>query len=51
MRSKTWTNKVYSLILMAVGVISIFIESDATAFVMALMMGIPIFFAKENLFN
>lgn len=41
-------NKLYSLILITVGARSILIEYDATFFVFTLMLGIPLFLAKEN---
>ena len=41
-------NKVYSLLFILMGFLSVFIEYDATAFVFTLMFGIPLFFAKEN---
>lgn len=41
-------NKLYSLILITVGALSILIEYDATFFVFTLMLGIPLFLAKEN---
>lgn len=41
-------NKIYSLILVGLGALSILIEYDATFFVFTSMIGIPLFFAKEN---
>ena len=41
-------NKLYSVALISVGALSIPIEYDATAFIFTLMMGLPLFFAKEN---
>lgn len=41
-------NKLYSIALISVGALSVPIEWDATAFVFTLMIGIPLFFAKEN---
>lgn len=41
-------NKVYSLILIAIGALSILIEYDGTFFIFTLMLGIPLFFSKEN---
>lgn len=41
-------NKLYSLIFMTVGALSVLIEYDATFFVFTLILGIPLFFAKEN---
>lgn len=41
-------NKVYSVGLILIGIIPVLIEGDATALVFFLMIGIPLFFAKEN---
>nr|DAQ19150.1 MAG TPA: hypothetical protein [Caudoviricetes sp.] len=41
-------NKIYSLILIGIGALSIPIEYDGTFFIFALMLGIPLFFSKEN---
>lgn len=41
-------NKVYSAVLISLGAITVPIESDATAFIFLLMIGVPLFFAKEN---
>lgn len=41
-------NKLYSILLIGIGVLSILIEYDATFFVFSLMLGIPLFFAREN---
>jgi len=48
---KTFKNKSYSLTIISVGVASIFINMDATVFLLALMMGVPLFFAKENVID
>ncbi len=41
-------NKLYSVAMIFLGALSIPIEYDATVFVFTLMMGLPLFFAKEN---
>lgn len=41
-------NKLYSLLLIGIGALSILIEYDATFFVFSLMLGVLLFFAKEN---
>lgn len=41
-------NKLYSLLLVIIGALSILIEYDGTFFILALMIGLPLFFAKEN---
>lgn len=47
-KRKLIKNKIYSLLLIGIGVLSILIEYDATFFIFSLMLGVPIFFAKEN---
>lgn len=47
-KRKLLKNKLFSVALITVGVLSVLIEYDATIFVFTLMMGIPLFFAKEN---
>ena len=44
----TKANKIFASIFIIVGVLSIFIEMDATFFIFSLMLGLPLFFAKEN---
>lgn len=41
-------NKMYSSILMVLGGLSVPLENDATFFVFTLMIGLPLFFSKEN---
>ena len=41
-------NNLYSVALMVVGGLYVPIEYDATAFIFTLMVGIPLFFSKEN---
>ena len=41
-------NKLYSAALISLGALSIPIEYDATAFIFTLIMGLPLFFAKEH---
>lgn len=48
MKHELLKNKIYALILITIGVISILIEYDGTFFVLSLMLGIPLFFAREN---
>lgn len=42
-------NKVYALIIIAIGVIPALLELDATFTIIALMLGACLFFAKENM--
>jgi hypothetical protein len=41
-------NKIYSLVLILIGVAPILIDQDSTLFIFSLMIGVPLFFAKEN---
>jgi len=41
-------NKIYSLVLILIGVVPILINQDGTFFIFALMLGVPLFLAKEN---
>lgn len=45
---KTIKNKIFALILIGVGALSIIPENDATAFIFICLIGVPMFFAKEN---
>lgn len=45
---KTWKNKAASVLLMAVGYLSMKISGDGTAFVLLTMLSMPLFFIKEN---
>ena len=50
-KCKTFKNKVYSILLIILGLISIPVcDGDITAFVFILMIAIPIFFEKDNCF-
>lgn len=41
-------NKIVSVLFIILGILSLFIEWDATFTVFSLMIGLPLFFAKEN---
>ena len=45
---KTLFNKVCAIVLIFMGVLSIKIENDITVLLFFSMIGIPLFFAKEN---
>lgn len=47
-RRELLKNKIYSLILIGIGALSILIGYDSTFFIFALMIGLPLFFAKKN---
>lgn len=44
-------NKLYSTILMLIGYVSMKVLEDCTVFVLMLCIGIPVFFAKENVID
>jgi len=41
-------NKIYSFVLILIGVVPILTERDGTFLLFALMIGLPLFFSKEN---
>lgn len=41
-------NKLYALVLILIGLVPAMIERDCTFFILALTIGLPLFFAKEN---
>ena len=41
-------NKIYAVLIILIGALSVPIEWDATFFLFSLIMGIPMFFAKTN---
>lgn len=47
-RRELLKNKLYSLILIGIGALSALIEYDGTFFIFASILGLPLFFAKEN---
>lgn len=48
-RHKLFKNKLYSSILILIGLFSIkLLEGDITVFILILLLGLPVFFAKEN---
>ena len=47
-RKETIKNKIYALVLIGIGALSILPENDATAFIFFCLIGVPLFFAKEN---
>ena len=47
-RRELMRNKLYSIMLILLGALSILIEYDGTFFVFALVLGLPLFFAREN---
>ena len=47
-RRELLKNKLYALVLILIGLVPILIERDGTFFIFALMIGLPLFFAKEN---
>ena len=47
-RKELLKNKIYSILFILLGALSILIEYDGTFFIFSLMIGLPLFFAKEN---
>jgi hypothetical protein len=47
-RRELLKNKLYSLILIGIGALSVLIDHDCTFFILVLTLGLPLFFAKEN---
>ena len=47
-KRNTLKNKLYSVALVGLGAMTVPIEHDATFLVFSLMIGIPMFFSKEN---
>lgn len=45
---ETIKNKIYALVFIGIGALSILPENDATAFIFFCLIGVPLFFAKEN---
>jgi hypothetical protein len=45
---KTWKNKIVAIALMVLGYLSTLIENDGTAFILLLIIALPIFFTKED---
>ena len=45
---RTFKNKLYSIILIMLGIIVTKIDGDATFLVLMLMLGIPLFFTAER---
>ena len=45
---ETRVNKFYSLVLMGLGALPIFIDGDATFFMFSLFIGMPMFFARKQ---
>ena len=48
---KTLKNKLFAVVILAIGYCSMFIDGDATGLVLALGMSGALFFAKENIFD
>lgn len=50
-KRKLFKNKVYSIAMMLLGYMSMILLSDCTLFVISLMLGLAIFFARENVID
>ncbi len=47
-RKELLKNKLYAIAIIFLGMSSIPIEYDATVFILSTMIGLPLFFSKEN---
>lgn len=47
-RRNTLKNKIYSVALVGIGALTVPMENDATFLAFMLMIGLPLFFSKEN---
>ena len=45
---RTWKNKAVALVAALAGYLTIGIDNDATFFVFALVLALPLFFARRN---
>lgn len=45
---ETIKNKLYSILIISVGILSTFIDGDYTFFGFSLFLGLPLFFTKTN---
>jgi hypothetical protein len=45
---RTWKNKICAIALICAGMISMMIDGDATALVLMLIIGIPLFFTEKE---
>lgn len=44
----TLKNKIYAVILLAIGGLTVLVDHDATGLMFLAMFAVPLFFAKEN---
>lgn len=47
----TWKNKIFAMALMGIGYVSTLVDGDATFFVMTIIFGMPLIFAKDSCIN
>lgn len=45
---KTWKNKIYAIGLILLSMIPIYLEGEGTAFIMALLLAVPMFFSTRT---
>ena len=48
---KTFKNKIFAVALMILGYASTLVDGDATFFVMTIIFGLPLIFAKDSCIN
>lgn len=44
----TYKNKLTAIVLMAISIVPILLDHDATLFVVMIVFAVPLFFAKDN---
>lgn len=47
-KRKLFKNKIMSMILILIGYITMHVFNDCTVFILMLMLGLPVFFARKN---
>ena len=47
-RRELLKNKIHALLILFLGVASVFVDNDATFLLFALLIGIPLFFSRDN---
>ena len=49
--AKTWKNKLAVIAMIMAGMLGVVVCNDATALVLFLIIGVPMFFTKKDCFN
>ena len=45
---ETWQNKLVAIVLVIAGLVPVFMDGDATAFVLFMFFAVPLFFSRKN---